>query len=736
MRWRVCILLATLSLVLTGCTRRTESAGKDGPPPKLTTLDLSPDGEILPPPSDVAISKSSSGAATPAQDQTLVLLAKMAQQQDSIQGKLEKVDERTGIFLPAVEAHTRQLQQLQDETLPKLTQKVTTATEQLSEKAQNLEKRLEAVEAALSGTVPLNLNRVTQTIAVPQPQHKPLISDVPKEVPETTASVKTADTKPEPKQAPVLIKAPKWTPYAQQLRDQVRGAYEKVIQEFPNSPEAADACMGLAGMYEEEENWPEAIAAYERLIKEFPKSPSAIEAQFRLAGALASKGAWDEARKAYLLAADTFPRHALATPALLSAADCYAQQNKIADALREYKAIERAQQGSAFAQSAKTRIADLLFKEKRFPEAIEAYKAAIQDSAEERKVDLELQLALSELSAGKYEAARATLNALLPRANNEALGWTVRLHLARAFEEEEKPLDAARAFAQLAEKYPKSPGVLEARLHAAHAFLSAELADHAAEQINAVLRNMESASPEMRQKIEPQALFTAARAARQAGDSAKVKEHLSALRERHPDHTLVLDADLEEANTLVAAGRTDDAIALLRQVVRRHPSSPRATAVVMRIAELQERSGNPSKGIRVYSELLNTSSDAEQSAHYKLRRGLLLQEVGRDEEAGSIFQALINDVNTPKAIASLARYQRALVDQRGGRLAEAIGGYEKFLEEGAGSTPLTGVDLTGLLDDARWKVSKLKWLTTQEPKKDSEKPRLPVQAVKSKAQAL
>ena len=731
MKWRVCILMAALSLGLTGCNRRIETASKDAPP-RLTTLTLSPDGEILPPPSDVTIARGGAGNSDSTKDQTLVLLAKMAQQQDALQEKLDKVDERTGIFLPAVEAHSRQLQQMTDETLPKLTQKITKATEQLGEKSQEMEKRLEAVEAALSGTVPLNLNRVTQTISVPEPQRRPLISNVPKKV-ETEQST-VADIKPaaEAKPAPTLLKAPKWTPYAQQLRAQVRSAYEKVIQEFPNSPEAADAYMGLAGMHEEEENWPAAIAAYQRMLKEFPKSASAPDAQFRIAGVLASSGAWDDARKAYLLATDTYPRHTLAIPALLSAADCLAQQGKIADALREYKSIEHAQQGSAFGQSAKVRTADLLFKEKRFPEAIDAYKSAIQDSADDRKPELEIQLALSQLSAGKYPEARETLNTLLPRATSEALGWTVRLHLARAFEEEEKPLDAARAFAQLADKYPNAPGVLEARMHAAHAFLSAELAEHAAEQTDAVLRGLPNISAEMREKLEPQALFTGARAARQMGDAAKTKTHLAMLRERYPNHTLVLDADLEEANTLVAAGRTDDAISLLRQVVRRHPSSPRATAVVMRIAELQERSGKASKGINVYSELLNVTSDAGQNAHFKLRRGLLLQEVGRDDEAGGIFQALIDDVNTPKGVASLARYQHALIDQRGGRLPEAISGYEKFLEEGNGSTPLTGVDLTGLLDDARWKISKLKWLTSQE----KEKPTLPTQVSKTKPQAL
>ena len=732
MKRRVCILMAVLSLLLPGCNRRPEATAKGKTLPRLTTLNLSPDGEIIPPPSDVravarrsqAVAAQKTSAATPPQDQALVLMAKMAQQQDAMQQTLNKADDRNGAFGASTEAHSRQIQQIQEEQLPKLTQKLATTAEQLSETTQNLEKRIAAVESA-SRDYPSRISGAQMPQIIPQPQRtleKSAVAETPRGVPVVA----------EPITASIQINAARWTPYAQRLRAQVRGAYEKVIQEFPNSPEAADAYMGLAGMSEEDEDWPAAIDWFKRLLSEFPTSPSSPEAQFRMAGALASKGAWDDARKAYLLGADTYPRHSLAIPALLGAADCLAHQGKTSEALREYKTIERAQQGSAFAQKACMKTAELLHKEKRFPEAIEAYKSALQYLNDERRPDLEMQLALAQLSAGQYERARETLNTLLPRATAEPLGWLVRLHLARAFEEEEKPLDAARAFAQLADKFPNALGVLDARMRAAHAYLSAELAEHAVEQIDAVLRGLPSAAPDVREKLEPQALYTAARAARQMGDMAKSKARLESLRDKYPNHTLALDADLEEANTLVQAGRAEAAIALLRQVVRRHPSSPRATAVVMRIAELQERSGKAMKGISVYSELLNVSADINQNAHYKLRRGLLVQEVGRDDEAAAVFQALLDDVNTPKAIAALARYQHALIDQRAGRLPDAIAGYEKFLEEGRGSKPLTGVDLTGLLDEAKWKISKLQWLSSQE----KEKAPLPAQVAKSKPHAL
>jgi len=578
-----------------------------------------------------------------------------------------------------------------------------------------MEKRLAAIEAGAR--------------TPPAPPSVALTKPLPPASAEPVRSVKIEPVAAVPAIKPTARPSfTKWSPYAQQLRAQVRSAYEKVIKEFPDTPEAADAYLGLAAMAEEDEDWIAAAKAYERLLTEFPKSASAPEAQFRLAGVLFSQGAWSDARRAYLLAADTYPKHALAIPALISAADCSAKNGDITEALRDYKGIERSQQGSNFSMTVRLKTAELLLKGKRFAEAVEAFKSVLPDLPDLRRPDVEMQLALAQLKAGQSEAARTTLLALLPRATVEPLAWNVHWHLAMAYEEEEKPLDAGRAFVQLADKFPGSAQVLDARMHAAHAFLAAEMADHASEQIEAVLVGVKGCAPEVRAKMEPQALYTAAKAAQQAGDIVKANARLAALRQNYPDHTLVLDADFAQANALVEGGRVDEAIALLRQVVRRYPDSPRATALVMRIAELQERSGKSSKGITVYSELLNIGGDADKNAHFKLRRGLLLQEVSRDEEAAEIFRALVADVNTPKAVASLACYQNALIDQRAGRLPDAIGGYEKFLDSGTGSSSLTGIDISGLLEDAKWKISKLKWLSTQ----TRETP----QTAKTKAQTL
>lgn len=636
-------------------------------------------------------------------DQTLILLAEIVVAQE----EFKKEQQRTGEFIDVVNENVKSMSGL-GSSFVALEESTRNMHAQLEKRVAKLERQAAKQTAAPGPLIEVEVPAVSATVAVvPQTAVVPAAT-VP--VP-FTGEVSGAVSQPGE-----LARAaqPKLTPYAQTLRRQVRDAYERVIKDFPGSQEAEEANLGLAAMAEEDLEWDAAAAAYKRALQQSPDSLAAPDAHFRLAGVHFRKGDFDNARRTYLLVADMYPRHPNAIPALLAAADCLDSMDDTKEVLREYHSIERNYGNTSHAQAAREKIASLYVREKRHNEAIVAYRHALQSAPAASRTELELNLALAQLGAGNYSAARETLQQLLPRTGKDALGFTARWHLARAYEEDGLPLDAGRAYIQLADAFPGFQNVLQARMRGANAFLAAELAEHAGEQVEAVLAEIKD-NPALKSQWEPDALFASAKAAQIAGDLKKAGARIGLLRSGYPNHHLVLDADLDEANALVNAGKTDEAVALLRQSVRTHPNSPRTTATFMRLAELQERSNKPAKGVAVFSELLNYSANADQTAHLRLRRGLMLYELGQTAEAAQVFRSLLADASTPPGVAALARYQLAMAAQRTGDVALAIAELEQFVGNASGKQ-IAGVDLSQLLDDAKWKLSKLKWLAATQRK--------------------
>ena len=703
----LCALLAALSLIaLPCCQRRTSQAPSDNS--VVQSPQASDEDELLPPPEGSTPKPRPSGKS----DQTLKLLADICKQQQTMQQHIQQMDENNQRGLALLGDQKKKLASIET-AIPQLDKKIDAHAQRFAV----LEERLRVTEELvriIQDQSPRSAaqGKVDYTEAIKPPAPAPAPKGDNKKPPaedESTAGgaalARVDGANPGQTEKPLQLSS-----HAQQLRAQVRAAYNKLLVDFPKAPEAGDALLGLAVMSEEEQDWTGAIKHYESLLKSFSNLPVAVEARFNLARAKARIGAKAEAREQFILFADTYPRHRLYVPALLAMAECLAETN-VNDALREYRSVERAYKDTTFAQTAREKMADLLMKSRRYPEAIVAYKAAIDPLSAQERQPLEIQLARAQIANGEVAAARQGLEELRTKARHDKLGWDIRWNLGLAYEEDEKPLDAARTFVTLANDFSDIEDTHRARLRAATSFLASELAGHSAEEAKKVLAALQSAELPIKNELEPEALFTLARAASLSGNVAEAKDRLAELRRLFPNHPLVERADAQEAEALAASGKLEEAVALLRQTILRRPNAPAANDALLRIAELQERSGNASRGAGVYAELLNFTTEEGQKAAFKLRRGILLQSLGQSAQAREVFNRVLADTEAPKALSALATYQIALLDQSEGKLAAAISGYEKFTESSSGGIAVLGVDISNQVEDARFKISKLKLIS-------------------------
>ena len=716
-------------LLQTSCNVHREA---DAPPPHKTPqvrdiaeaaakYKVRPGGEALPPPRDVA-----HPGAIAAVDQSLELMANIADAQDKIQNRVDAVEQKFGTFESGSEVQNKQLQDVtqrvagMDAQLQQTKQQVAVASQQFEKRLAMLERTKDDHRSPGTVTARANLPQPTPAAPAPAATVTPLLpATESKAVAQTEAP---AETKPagflekfldETDEAHRKI-APttKFTPYEQDLRNHVRAVYQKVLSTYADTPAVLDADIGLASLAEQEEDWPQVIASNRHIIEHFPDAPQALDAHANLAHALMVSSKPEEARKEYLTLADSFPHDSHAGPALLAAADCLTQMGKTKEALNEYRTIEHGHPGTEYARTAQEHEGDIHVKNKAYPEAIECYaRAAALDS---QNTPIAMKLAEVQILAGKNADARTTLMGLMGPRYSDNVHATAQYGIARSYDEEGDMLSAARGYASAADQHPKASFAIEARLKCAQCFLAVEMVDHANDQVNLLLKNLLEAPYEVREQYEPQALCAGIRAMRLGNDKEGVQKRLDQLHRDWPASDMTTVADLEEAELLDQNGKGSEAVAILKEIMRTQPNSPASAQAMIKIAEIQERSTDLKRGAALYDEMLHMTVNSERAAQIKIRRAFLLQQLGREGEAREIFSGLTAEPKNPMLV-SIAMYQVALMDQRSGKLDDAIKGFEKLLTVNANET---NAEIADLLHDAKWKVEKLKWLSNLQKERD------------------
>jgi tetratricopeptide (TPR) repeat protein len=517
------------------------------------------------------------------------------------------------------------------------------------------------------------------------------------------------------------------SPYAKPLRERMKVTYQEVIKSCPETSSAKDAYLGLAALAEEENELQVVIDSYTAMLalidKKFPDDPNIPQVRVSLANAQMLAENYDAARENYLFVSNDYPNHPLAPSALESSVDCLKNSGRIGEAKIGYEEIELTKIHSVYAQNARLKIADILIEEKHYEEAIKRLQNSLKDATTDALPKIELKIAQSQMLLEQYPQARDTISTMLKREfKDPSLRYEAYLIVAKTHEGEDIPLKAAHEYAQIASTFPTSKFANQARLKSAQSYLAAEQPKLAIDQcellINAFagvsLGNDTSATKESRDErtvLEPQTLYTQAKALQKLGSLDHANAKFSKLRESYPLHDLSIESEFEEIRGVTQAGKTDESLAMLQKILKAHPNTPKANRALVEIQRLKEYAGKTAQGLELYADLIQAASSNKHSAQYRLHRALLLDSSGRTPEATPMLEALVQDTQTPEPIKVGAIYALASVEQRAGRLAGAVAHYEKMLEWAEKNPSVAASkELKPLIDDAKWKVKKLRWL--------------------------
>jgi len=536
-------------------------------------------------------------------------------------------------------------------------------------------------------------------------------------------AVETPKVMPPPDRVEVPVVAPEehmdapqkseFSVMARELKSRAKSIFQKIISDFPDTQEAANAALGLGALHEEDSAWDQAIESYKRIVNKAPDPASRAAAHLGIARALVGKGVFLEAHDMYQSFADNFPKDPAVGKALLSAADCLNRAGEKERALKEYRALERSSPGPYIASMVKRKIAELLSDMKQYPEAVRAYTEALNTATEEpERLEIRSGLVRSLIAANMKDEARAKLKEMLVETTPAPARAEARMQLAVLLEFEQKPLDAAWTYSQAVSDLPDSPNAPECRLRAAQSFLKSGLVEHAREHLQELSRSFGKMSVAERRRLEPEALFAMAKSFQSDVDINRARAPLTALRSQYPEHPLAVEADLEESDILFNAGMREKALAFLQDVVKSHPDTDRAAAARLRLVQLYELAPSRNQKLPLLQILEQKCAPGAEKANLELRHALLLQEAGRDDEAMAKLKALLDSKETPAREAALAQYSQASHYQRTGKLKEAATAFDGFLARTPEKDAANQAALEPLIQNAKWTASKIKWLNS------------------------
>lgn len=465
------------------------------------------------------------------------------------------------------------------------------------------------------------------------------------------------------------------------------------LADDPAQPLSVDAALNLAVVDLRRDRAAEALKTLDAALDRGGASPLVPALLYRSAEALRALDRGEEARARFLKVADTDPTDAWADDAWREAARLAmeagenAEAAKLAAAFAEkfpaspliaevrliearaamaqgepeaaIKALEtlvdpKAERGGA-KPSAPAELLDkaryelaLAYRADGRGEQADALLAGLAEApGKATAADAAFLLGQDHLEAGRFPEALAALKRYLEADPDGRVADHALAHETAAYLGLGQRDDAAKALAQLVERFPQSPALPPARLRLAEALAEAGDLDKAIEHFRALIDANDPAAPTT---LKERAEFGLARALVKAGDPTAAAPIFDAVIDRAKSDAEAAALALERAQAFEAAGKTEEAAALYEKVESQYPKeSPSLLAAMARIRLLNAAEPpNLAAAAEIWGGLV--SDDEKQKRievagwpvdYFYAEWGWTLAEAGKPDEADKAFQKLL-----------------------------------------------------------------------------------------------
>jgi len=453
---------------------------------------------------------------------------------------------------------------------------------------------------------------------------------------------------------------------------------DDLLARFGARPDAADAVRDARLVRAEAlaalERPAEAATALSQFVADLPEDPRAPNAWYRLGELERDRSDQAAARAAFARCHEAAPQGPRAAAALLAAGWCEAALGRLPDAVATWTRVIETYPGDVAAGAARLARADARRREGDAAAALADVRtllsAATGTAALEPEARGEARLleGLCLAATGDDRAAATSLAALVRDEPDAAVADRALHELGLASERLGRPDDAARAYAALVERFPRSALAASALLAAGE--LRWDAADH--EAAAALYRRALDAAADPAGPIAERALHKLGWAGIMRGDQAAAADAFTRQLAAVPQGPLAADGQAMLGQALVSLGRIADARVALAAALARPAalSSPemRASAFI-RAAEAAAAAEAWQESLDLSLRFLAAEPGSPQAPQARYAAAWALQHLGRLDEAVGRYRAIADGPPTDLAARARLMEGEALFEQGDHRAA-------------------------------------------------------------------
>ena len=419
--------------------------------------------------------------------------------------------------------------------------------------------------------------------------------------------------------------------------DEAWTAYNQVIELYGDTPYPPNAQYQKGEAKYFAGDYAAAREDYLQLLVDYPDSETGLRsAALYSAGWSAEKlGVTDQAIASYTQAVDNFPRSDQAPLCLLRIARLNYEQQKVEEAIEAYKAITESYQDTRHTADAYYGLGILYRDEGRKDEAIAAFSKVDRD-ARETYIAALIEAANLYISQDRITEGRALLNQLLEGVTGDRdLEARAHFQMAQLDLNNKNYVDAVERYTMVLEEYPESDVIRDTRYGRALAYHYSGRYDRALLDYKWLL-------------------------------DTKIPKAMQ------------LKVSFSMALSYSAEGNDAEAEKLLNEVIASGDESLVRSARLQLIS-MAEKKGNPEEAVRIYEEMLATTTSSEDRERLLIRLANAYFKLDKFQQSIEAAQELIDLAINVESIAN-ALFVQGNCFYRSEQFVQAIATYNTIIE--------------------------------------------------------
>ncbi len=414
-------------------------------------------------------------------------------------------------------------------------------------------------------------------------------------------------------------------------------AYNQVIELYGDTPYPPNAQYQKGEAKYFAGDYAAAREDYLQLLGDYPDSDTGLRsASLYSAGWSAEKlGVVDQAIASYTQAVDNFPRSDQAPLCLLRIARLNYEQQKVQEAIEAYRAITESYQDTRHTADAYYGLGILYRDEDRKDEAIAAFSKVDRD-ARETYIAALIEAANLYISQDRITEGRALLNQLLEGVTGDRdLEARAHFQMAQLDLNNKNYVDAVERYTMVLEEYPESDVIRDTRYGRALAYHYSGRYDRALLDYKWLL-------------------------------DTKIPKAMQ------------LKVSFSMALSYSAEGNDAEAEKLLNEVIASGDESLVRSARLQLIS-MAEKKGNPEEAVRIYEEMLATTTSREDRERLLIRLANAYFKLDKFQQSIEAAQQLIDLAINVESIAN-ALFVQGNCFYRSEQFVQAIATYNTIIE--------------------------------------------------------